>query len=140
MSETAESSWLEDVKQVIAGRAYVLNYDDGMQCRFMPVKTEEGRHTIEVLMEMTHSGHPFDLRWFVRCGDDSFTPIEFEIVAPEGEGGVLWHTEHRSLDQLRHDAQVLPVFIRGYFVGRSAALASLGASAAAAATGPTTPT
>ena len=112
-------SWAEQVKKVIADRAYSLNYDDGIQCRFMPVKSESGSHTIEVLMETTHMGHPFDLQWFVKYGDDPSAGIRFELVAPASEGGLLWRDQYDSLDRLRKDALVLPVFIRGYFVGRS---------------------
>ena len=118
------SSWAEQVKQVIATRAYSLNYDEGMQCRFMPVKSEAGSHTIEVQLEMTHSGQPFDLTWFVRYADDPSAGIQFELAAPPTEGGVLWTDRYDSLDRLRADAQVLPVFIRGYFVGRKSVVAA----------------
>lgn len=126
MSQEA-SSWVEQVKKVVADRAYTLNYDDGVQSRFMPVQSAEGTHTIEVLLETTHMGHPFDLKWFVKCGDDPSAPIEFEIVAPEG--GVVWSDSLRSLDRLRADSQVIPVFIRGFFAGRAAALAAAAAPA-----------
>ena len=112
------SDWAEQVKKLISDRAYSLNYEEGMQCRFMPVKSEGGSHTIEVHLEMTHSGHPFDLNWFVRYSDAPSSDIEFELLAPPSEGGSLWSERYASLDRLRADAQVLPVFIRGYFVGR----------------------
>jgi hypothetical protein len=121
MSE-GTSSWAEQVKKVVADRAYSLNYDVGMQCRFMPVKSEQGSHTVEILMETTHLGHPFDLSWFVRFADDPLAGIQLELVAPPNEGGVLWQDRYDSLDRLRADAEALPVFIRGYFVGRRAAL------------------
>lgn len=120
---TEPSSWAEQVKAIIADRAYSLNYDEGMQCRFMPVKSEEGRHTIEIHLEMTHSGHPYDLAWFIRYADAQ-GPIEFELVAPPGEGGTLWKERILELDRLKRDAQVLPVFIRGYFVGRNSVRAA----------------
>jgi hypothetical protein len=123
MSE-ATSSWADQVKKVISDRAYSLNYDVGMQCRFMPVKSEQGAHTIEILMETTHLGHPFDLQWFVRYADDPSAGIQFELYAPAAEGGLLWREDHQSLDRLRADAEALPVFIRGYFVGRNAVLAA----------------
>ena len=125
------SSWAEQVKAIIADRAYSLNYDEGMQCRFMPVKSEEGRHTIEIHLEMTHSGHPYDLTWFVRYADLPGT-IESELVAPPAEGGRLWRELITDLDRLKRDAQVLPVFVRGYFVGR----ASVQAAAPSGATAP----
>ncbi|MSR35715.1 MAG: hypothetical protein EXR95_03580 [Gemmatimonadetes bacterium] len=128
MSETP--TWPEQVKKVVSDRAYSLNYDDGVQCRFLPVKSEEGSHTIEILMETTHSGDPYDLQWFVKYADDPAAPIRFQLVAPETEGGVLWSDEYQSLDRLREAAQVLPVFIRGYFVGRRSA-AAVGAAPAA---------
>ena len=118
MSE-ATTSWTEQVKRVVSERAYSLNYDVGMQCRFMPVKSEQGSHTIEILMETTHLGHPFDLQWFVKFADDPSGGIVFEIVVPPAEGGLLWHDQYDSLDRLRADARDLPVFIRGYFVGRN---------------------
>ena len=126
--KTPPSSWAEQVKKVVAERAYTLNYEDGIQCRFLPLKSEQGAHTIEVLLETTHMGHPFDLSWFVKCADDAAAGIRFELVAPAGEGGMLWQDQYETLDRLRQDAQVLPVFIRGYFVGRSAAAAATAAT------------
>jgi hypothetical protein len=120
MSE-ATSSWAEQVKKVVSDRAFSLNYEVGMQCRFLPVKSEQGSHTIEILMETTHLGHPFDLHWFVKYADDPGAGVRFELVAPPAEGGMLWHEQHDSIDRLRADAEILPAFIRGYFVGRSAA-------------------
>jgi hypothetical protein len=75
-------------------------------------------------METTHLGHPFDLQWFVKYADDPGAGIRFELVAPRAEGGVLWNDQYDSLDRLRVDAEVLPAFIRGYFVGRNAALST----------------
>ena len=118
MSETT-SSWAEQVKKVISDRAYSLNYDVGMQCRFMPIKSEEGSHTIEILMETTHLGHAFDLQWFVKYADQQSKGIRFQLVAPPAEGGMLWDEQYTTLDRLRADAEALPAFIRGYFVGRS---------------------
>jgi hypothetical protein len=128
MSEDTTPSWAEQVKKVVSDRAFSLNYEVGMQCRFMPVKAEQGSHTIEILMETTHLGHPFDLQWFTRCADDPSAGIGFELVAPAAEGGTLWNDRYDSLERLRIEAENLPAFIRGYFVGRNAALA---ASAAA---------
>jgi hypothetical protein len=130
MSEQT-SAWVEQIKKIIADRAYTLNYDDGVQSRFMPARTEGGQHVIEVLLETTHMGHPFDLKWLVTCGDDASAPIRFEIVSPEG--GVVWRETHRSVDKLRWDAQVIPTFIRGFFAGR-ASVADKPAEAPAAAT------
>jgi hypothetical protein len=118
MSE-GTSTWADQVKKVVSERAYSLNYDVGMQCRFMPVKSEQGSHTIEILMETTHLGHAFDLHWFVKYADDPSAGIQFELVAPADKGGLLWQDEYDSLERLRADAEALPVFIRGYFVGRS---------------------
>ena len=129
MSEQT-SAWLEQIKKVIADRAYTLNYDDGVQSRFMPPKSENGQHTIEVLLETTHMGHPFDLTWFVKCGDDASTPIKFEIVSPEG--GTVWSETTKNVDKLRWDAWVIPVFIRGYFAGRETALKAAAEKAEAA--------
>ncbi len=115
MSES--TSWADQVKTIISDRAYSLNYDEGMQCRFLPVASAEGSNTIEIHLEMTHSGHPFDLTWFVRYADAP-SPIQFDLVAPPGEGGMLWSDSVTTLERLKQEALVLPVFIRGYFVGR----------------------
>ena len=125
------SAWAEQVKKIVSDRAYTLNYDVGMQCRFMPVKSEQDAHTIEILMETTHLGHPFDLQWFVKYTNDEDDGIRFEVVAPPGEGGTLWDEHLGSLDRLRAEGLALPAFIRGYFVGRNA----MSARAAAAPTG-----
>jgi hypothetical protein len=123
MSE-GTSSWAEQVKKVVSDRAFTLNYEVGMQCRFMPMKSEQGAHTIEILMETTHFGHPFDLQWFVRYADDAAAGIRFQLVAPPAEGGMLWNDLYESLDRLKAEAEILPAFIRGYFVGRQAALSA----------------
>ena len=121
MTEAKANPWPDQVKKVVADRAYSLNYQDGVQCRFMPEGAAEGRHALEIHLEMTHSGHPFDLTWFVRYADDPSEGIEFELVAPPHEGGTLWKEQFFQLEPLRDAAQVLPVFMRGYFVGREAA-------------------
>ena len=121
-------SWADQVKKVVSDKAYALNYDVGFQCRFMPIKSEQGRHTIELLMETTHLGHPFDLQWFVRYSDDPGVLIESELVAPGNEGGVLLSEQYESLERLRAAADDMPVFIRGYFVGRSSVLSAPPAS------------
>jgi hypothetical protein len=132
MSEDTTPSWAEQVKKVVSDRAFSLNYEVGMQCRFMPIKSDQGSHTIEILMETTHLGHPFDLQWFVRHGEDPAEGIGFELVAPPAEGGTLWSDRYDSLERLRTDAEILPAFIRGYFVGRSAALSAAAASSSQA--------
>ena len=51
MTDSATPAWADQVKKIVSDRAFTLNYDVGMQCRFMPVKSEQGAHTIEILME-----------------------------------------------------------------------------------------
>ena len=127
MSEQ-KSAWREQITKIIADRAYTLNYDDGVQSRFMPIKSENGQNTIEVLLETTHMGHPFDLTWFVKFGDDPSALMTFEIVSPEG--GTVWNEKTHNPDKLRWDAHVIPVFIRGYFAGRETALKAAAQKAA----------
>jgi len=124
MTDSAAPAWADQVKKIISDRAFTLNYEVGMQCRFMPMKSEQGAHTIEILMETTHLGHPFDLQWFVRYGDDPSAGIRFELVAPADKGGLLWQDDFDALDRLRTDAEALPVFIKGYFVGRNSVAAA----------------
>ena len=119
MTDSAAPAWADQVKKIISDRAFTLNYEVGMQCRFMPMKSEQGAHTIEILMETTHLGHSFDLQWFVKYTDEPAGGIRFELVAPADKGGLLWREEHDSLERLRADAEALPTFIRGYFVGRN---------------------
>jgi hypothetical protein len=120
---TEDNAWTEDVTKVVADRAYSLNYEEGMTCGFRPIPSADGSRTIEVLLEMTHSGQAFDLTWLVKFTDSSDTGIHFELFAPPVGGGNLW-TEHRgTVAELMEDAQALPVFIRGYFIGRNSVAA-----------------
>lgn len=127
--------WPEQVEKIVADRAYTLNYEDGLQCRFAPIRSEGGVHTVEIFLETSHSGDPFDLLWFVKCGDDASVPIRFEVVAPDAEGAVLWRDDFATLDRLRRNAEALPIFIRGYFAGRKAGLAAASAKGPAARSG-----
>lgn len=119
-----DSPWRDEIQKVVADRAYSLNYEDGVQCRFLSPRSEEGTHTIEILLETTHSGHPFDLRWFVRHTDELAHGVQFEVVAPADEGGTLWQERCGSAAKLRASAQMILPFIRGYFVGRESASAA----------------
>ena len=120
---TEDNAWAEDVTKVVADRAYSLNYEEGMSCRFRPIPSEDGSRTIEVLLEMTHSGQAFDLTWLVKFTDSPDTGIQFELFAPSVGGGNLW-TEYRgTVAELKEDAHALPVFIRGYFIGRNSVAA-----------------
>ena len=117
------SAWAAEVKETVAQRAYTLNYEDGVQCRVLPLKSEEGHHSWEISLETTHSGQPFDLTWLVRWTDSQAGGIELKLIAPDAEGGTLWHEAFVSVPHFSAAADVIPVFIRGYFVGREAALA-----------------
>lgn len=125
MSE--DNAWTEEVKTAIADRAYTLNYDEGMSCRFRPLPSEDRSRTIEVYLETTHLGQPFDLTWLVRFTDSPETGIDFDLVAPADAGGSLWKNHYDTVAKLKDDAYVLPFFIRGYFVGRDSV--ATGASA-----------
>ena len=117
MSE--DNAWTEDVTKAVADRAYTLNYEEGMSCRFRPIPSEDGFRTIEVLLEMTHSGQAFDLTWLVKFTDSPDAGIDCELFAPPVGGGNLWTEHYDTVAKLREDAEALPVFIRGYFVGRN---------------------
>ena len=117
MSE--DNAWTEDVTKVVADRAYTLNYEEGMSCRFRPIPSEDRSRTIEILLEMTHSGQAFDLTWLVKFSDDPATGIDFELFAPPIGGGNLWVEHHDAVSTFKEDAQAISVFIRGYFVGRN---------------------
>lgn len=113
------NAWTEDVTKVVADCAYTLNYEVGMSCRFRQLPSEDGSRTIEVFLEMTHSGQEFDLTWLVKFTDSPDAGIHFELFAPPIGGGNLW-VEHRgTVADLRADTRALPVFIRGYFIGRN---------------------
>jgi hypothetical protein len=114
----AQFPWSDEVKESVAKRAFSLNYEDGVQTRVLPPESAEGRHSWELKLEMTHSGHEFDLTWWVRWTDSEADGIAFELVAPPTEGATLWQEKFTSIPMFRAASDVLPVFIRGYFVGR----------------------
>jgi len=116
---TEGKTWKDEVEKVVVDRACALNYEEGVQCSFMPTKSEDGAHTLELLLEMTHSDHPFDLRWMVRFTDTPSDAIPTELIAPETEGGTLTKHRHDSTARLEAEGHKLAPFIRGYFVGRS---------------------
>jgi hypothetical protein len=119
MSE--ENAWIEQVKVALEDRAYSLNYNEGMQCRFRQLPLEGATRTIEILLETTHAGHPFDLIWLTRFTDDPAAGIAFDLSAPPNEGGVLWQAHHDTVLKFREDAHAIPVFVRGFFLGRAVA-------------------
>ncbi len=123
MSEAQPNPWVEEVEQAVTECAYALNYDEGVQCHVLPLRSQDGQYTWEIQLEMTHSGHPFDLTWLVHWTDHRSDGIRFELAAPPNEGGVLWSQQLDSVDQLTRNGQVLSVFIRGYFVGRESVTA-----------------
>jgi hypothetical protein len=123
MSEpNATNPWPDEIKVALEDRAYSLNYVEGVQCRFRPLPDEGETHAIEIFLETTHMGHPFDLTWITRYTNDPATGIDFEISAPENEGGLVWKAYHTTVLALRQDAQAIPVFIRGFFTGRALGL------------------
>ncbi|MGH7289549.1 MAG: hypothetical protein ACREI8_16185 [Myxococcota bacterium] len=119
---TAKEPWADEVKEAVAKRAYTLNYEDGVQTRVLPLQSAEGRHVWELKLEMTHSGHEFDLTWFVRWTDAEIDGISFELVAPPTEGATIWSEHFGSLPMFRAASDVLPVFMRGFFVGRESVI------------------
>ncbi len=116
-----ENPWVDQVKTALGDRAYSLNYSEGMQCRYRELPLDGATRTIEIFLETTHAGHPFDLTWLTRCTDDPASGIDFDLSAPANEGGVLWQAHHDTLLGFRGDAHAIPVFIRGYFLGRAVA-------------------
>lgn len=118
MSEAATNPWIEEVKQAVTRQAYSLNYDDGVQCRVLPLRQEGEWHVWEISLETTHSGYPFDLTWLVRWTELPSDGIDFELIGTAAEGGSLWHERFISTARFEAAAQVMPVFLRGYFVGR----------------------
>ena len=114
----AKLTWADDVKETVAQRAYTLNYEDGVQTRVLPLQSAEGRHTWELKLEMTHSGHEFDLTWLVRWTDAEIDGIWFDLVAPPNEGATIWSEQFVSIPMFRAASEALPVFMRGFFVGR----------------------
>ena len=117
MSE--DNAWTEEVTKAVADRAYSLNYEEGMSCRFRPIPSEDGTRSIEIFLEMTHSGQAFDLTWLIKFTDNPDTGIDFELFAPPVGGGTLWAEHCSTVAKLKEDAQAIAVFIRGYFVGRN---------------------
>jgi hypothetical protein len=117
MSDT-QLTWGDEVKEAVAKRAYSLNYEDGVQTRVLTPESAEGRHSWELKLEMTHAGHEFDLTWIIHWTDAEADGIQFELVAPTTEGGTIWSEHFTSLPVFRAASDVLPVFIRGFFVGR----------------------
>ena len=60
---------------------------------------------------------PYDSRGFRFLGSP-IDGIQFELVAPPTEGGTIWSEHFTSLPMFRAASDVLPVFMRGFFVGR----------------------
>lgn len=119
---STDNAWTDEIKLALEDRAYSLNYNEGVQCRFRFLPTEDPNRTIEIFLETTHSGHPFDLTWLIRYTDNPAAGIDFELIAPPQEGGMLWKAHHDTVLAMRHDAHAIPVFIRGFFVGRAVAV------------------
>jgi hypothetical protein len=120
MSETSTTNtWTDEIKVALEDRAYSLNYVEGVQCRFRPLPDEGETHGIEIFLETTHMGYPFDLTWITRYTNDPTGGIDFEISAPENEGGSLWKAHHKTVLELRQDAHAVPVYIRAFFTGRA---------------------
>lgn len=121
MTEPQANPWSDQIKVALEDRAYSLNYAEGVQCRFRELPVENGLKTIEIFLETTHMGYPFDLTWLTRYTDDPTRGIDFELSAPADEGGLLWQAQHDSVQKFREDAHAIPIFIRGFFVGRATA-------------------
>lgn len=116
--------WVLSVQKAVGDRAYTMVYDIGFQCQVLPLRSDEGAHTMEIRIDMTHSGFPFDLTWRVSFTDRTADGIVHELLAPEHAGGSLWKQGYASVEELAPELAGLPFFIRGYFVGRETAAAS----------------
>jgi hypothetical protein len=114
----AQVTWSDQVKESVGKRAFSLNYEDGVQTRVLPLVSAEGRHSWELKLEMTHSGHEFDLTWRVGWSEIEAEGIWFELEAPPTEGAMLWREQFTSISRFKAASDVISVFIRGYFVGR----------------------
>lgn len=115
------NAWIDQVTVALEDRAYSLNYNEGVQCRYRKLPMEGAIHTIEIFLETTHAGHPFDLTWLTRFSEDPGAGIDFDLSAPANEGGLLWRAHHDTVEAFRLDAHAMPVFVRGFFIGRAVA-------------------
>lgn len=113
-----QKSWKEEVEEVIAKQAYAMNYEHGITCRVLPTRSEEGTHSMQVALDLTHSGYEFDLDWFLRFSDDRSAGVTSRLVAAEEQGGNVREEGHWTVEDLRKAAAGMPYFVHGFFAGR----------------------
>jgi nitroreductase len=111
--------WKTQLEEVIAKQALAMNYEYGITCRVTPTDSRDGKHTLALALDLTHSGHEFDLEWSVTFGDRPEDGIRSRLVGPESHGGTLMEESHHSLDDFRKALAGLPYIVHGFFAGRA---------------------
>jgi hypothetical protein len=118
-SEPQSKSFKTEVEELLAKQALALNYQYGMTSRIMPTESKEGSHTVQLLLDLTHSSLDFDMAFTVRFADDPSRGVFWELVAPDAAGGKVWQETQRSADDFRRAVAGLPYFVQGFFAGRA---------------------
>ena len=108
-----------EVEEALAKQALALNYEHGMTSRILPTETKDGTHTIQLMLDLTHSSLDFDMVFTVRFSDDRERGMSWELVAPDGAGGKVWEEVHRSAKDFKRAVVGLPFFVQGFFAGRA---------------------
>jgi nitroreductase len=111
--------WKSQIEEAVAKQALAMNYEYGITCRVMPLRSENGTHTATLSLDLTHSGHDFDLEWAVSFGDRPEDGLRSRLLGPEAIGRTLSDDSHRSLDELRRALAGLPYLVQGFFTGRA---------------------
>ena len=124
MDQAKAKPFKTEVEEALAKQALALNYEYGMTSRILPTETKDGTHTIQLMLDLTHSSLDFDLVFTVRFGDDPSRGVSWELAAPDGAGGKVWEEVNRGAEDLRRAVTGLPFYVQGFFAGR----ASLGAA------------
>src|SRR5262245_31096228 len=119
-------SFKPEVEELLARQALALNYEYGMTSRIMPTESKDGAHSIQLMLDLTHSSLDFDMVFSVRFFDDAARGVSWDLVGPDAAGGKVWVEVDRSADDFRRAVAGLPFWVQGFFAGR----ASSGAVAA----------
>ena len=112
-------SFKSEVEELLAKQALALNYEYGMTSRIMPTESKAGSHSVQLLLDLTHSSLDFDMAFTVRFADDASGGVSWELTAPEGQGGTVWHETQRSREDFRRAVVGLPFYVQGFFAGRA---------------------
>jgi hypothetical protein len=136
LSMSQENTWPKDVEAIVAEQALAMNYEHGITCRVLPLREEDGKHVIELALDLTHSSHDFDLTCVVRFTDAATSGVTTELVAPDGSGK-LWEESYWNANDFKRAASGLPFFVHGFIAGRKSHEAAA-SSEPPASEGPTT--